>query len=115
MAEKFGIENVKNLVMWAVGTAQKIYSKTTDDGKFDFMDSLSLLGDAVKLVKIIQDADKLKDEWHDMSESERTEINKSVCDKFDILEDKIETVVEETIDMVLYNVKYITDLIEQTK
>ena len=50
-----------------------------------------------------------------MSDAERIEINKAVSEKFDLKQDEIEQQVEESIDLVIKNVKYITDTISRFK
>tara|TARA_R100001460_G_scaffold41842_1_gene77680 strand:- start:25 stop:393 length:369 start_codon:yes stop_codon:yes gene_type:complete len=113
--EKFGIENVKALVLWSVELTQQIYEKIDNDKKLDFFEALSIIPKALELSKIIKNAPMLKEEWQDMSEAERIEINKAVAEKFDLKEDEIELQVEESIDLVIKNVKYITDTISRFK
>ena len=67
------------------------------------------------LQELIKNAPLLKEEWQDMSDAEREEINKAVAEKFDLKQDEIEQQVEESIDLVIKNVKYITDTISRFK
>mgnify|MGYP003130136299 FL=1 len=113
--EKFGIENVKALVLWSVELAQQIYEKIDNDKKLDFFEALSIIPKALELSKIIKNAPLLKEEWQDMSDAERIEINKAVSEKFDLKQDEKEQQVEESIDLVIKNVKYITDTISRFK
>tara|TARA_Y100000592_G_scaffold28829_2_gene45906 strand:+ start:1945 stop:2301 length:357 start_codon:yes stop_codon:yes gene_type:complete len=109
--EKFGVENLTNVVVFAVESVQNVYLKVNDDKKLGFFEALSLIPDVTKLIKIIENGHSLKDEWLDLSALEKASIMSAVQDKFDLADDLVEEVVELSLSIALDVSSFITKIV----
>ena len=99
MKEKFGIKNLKYLIALPVelgNIADSIGSESINWRRwFKLVD---ILGPAVDLLKV--DWSMVKKEYEDLDEAEQAEIKEFVAEKFDIHNDKLEAVIEESFSML---------------
>ena len=70
---KFGVENIKKVVGFALGLANDI-PKALADGKINLKDAPLFLGDAFKLPGVIGAVGQLKNEFLDMDATEAGDI-----------------------------------------
>lgn len=99
--EAFGIENLKRVIglpieLGNIGDA--IGAENSSDWRrwFKLIDALDEVMDLMKV-----DWKILTDELQDISDEEHSELRLFIKEKFDIKEDKLEGIIEETFDILL--------------
>lgn len=99
--EKFGIENLKLLITFPIeiGNVAGTILEDSDKSWKRWLKFISLMPEAISLMKI--DWSKIKDEYLDLSDAEREELKELVKKKFDIHNDKIESVIENSFAILL--------------
>ena len=106
MEEKFGIENVKKLLLWGAKVANTVIEAVTDDpttekdeSNIDVKEGIDI---SFKAITIPFKSFKFAaSEIGDMSAEEKEEINLAFQEEFDITKEEAEVMVEQVIDFVL--------------
>lgn len=106
MEEKFGIENVKKLLLWGAKVANTVIEAVTDDpttekdeSNIDVKEGIDI---SFKAIAIPFKSFKFAaSEIGDMSAEEKEEINLAFQEEFDITKEEAEVMVEQVIDFVL--------------
>lgn len=102
--EKFGIDNLKKLICFPLELGNIAGSILADDtsGWKKWLQMIYVIPDGLELLKI--DWVKLKDEYNDLSDEERSEIRFMMIEKFDIPNDKVEGMIEASF-AILFNIE----------
>jgi hypothetical protein len=111
--EKFGIDNLKKLVVFPMelGNIAGSIIEDQEKGFFKWFKIVYVLLEIIKLLRI--DWSMIKEEYLDLSDAEREEIRQVVKDKFDIKEnDELERKIEASFDLLLDLEKVIRGSIE---
>ncbi len=103
---KLGIANLKLFVAFVLGLQQEIREASKDG--CTFMDSLGLVDNVSQLPALISNAGQIHQEVIDLDEEERAELNFHIQEQFDIPNDRIEAVIEESIDFGFQTWRYIS-------
>lgn len=96
---KLGIENLKLVVRFAIDLGMEI-DKKLEDGKITIWEGLGLIPELKALPNIIAHSEDIRNEFLDLDDSEKTELVGFVKDNFDIENDKVESIIEKSIDMI---------------
>lgn len=96
--EKFGIENIKKFIAFGFGLGTSV-DDAMQDGKITFKDYVLFIDDVMKVPGVIGGAKHLKNELGDFSPDERLALTTWVKNEFDIKNDKVEEVIEKSIDV----------------
>ena len=95
----FGIEKLKLVVIFAVGFIRQI--ETSGKDGWNWRDSFSFIDELMGIPGIISSGDQIAQEFKDLSESERLELEIFFKEEFNIENDKTEAVVENAVGLVL--------------
>ena len=99
---KLGIENLKKAVIAAINLAEKIEKNYSDDGKISFVEALGIgassFGD---VLKVIRSGKQIKAEFLDLDSEEKTELINLVHNELDLENDKLEIIIEKSIDFLV--------------
>lgn len=98
--EKYGVANLKILIALPIeiGNITGAIIASEDKSWKRYLKIFDLFDEAVDFLKV--DWKLLKDEYMDLSEVEKAEIQQSLIDKFDIANDRIESVVENSFSIL---------------
>jgi hypothetical protein len=98
--EKFGIINLKILIALPIeiGNIAGAISKSEDKSWKRFLKLFDLFDEAVDLLKV--DWKLIKDEYLDLSEVEKSEIQQYLIERFDLPNDRIESIVENSFSIL---------------
>lgn len=94
--EKFGVENLKLIIALPIeigNVSMKIYDSADKSWK-RFFSLIETLDEAVDLLKV--NWKLIKDEYLDLSEIEKAEIMQTIKQKFDIADDILEEIIEDS-------------------
>lgn len=97
--EKFGIENLKKLLAFGCAFAAQIASSLADG--FQWTDAFGFVDEAALIPGVVKSIPAVKQELADLSAEERNELNAFLQEKFDIPNDKLESVIEHAIGVGL--------------
>ena len=99
--EKFGIDNLKVLIMFPVelGCIAGDILQDSDKSWKRWLKFIAAVPEAIELLKI--DWSKVKEEYLDLSDAEREVLKELMKDKFKIHNDKIEAVVDDSFAILL--------------
>ena len=102
MTEKLGIDNLKKALIAAINLAKKIEKNYTDDGKISFVEVLGIgassFGD---ILRVIKSGSEIKAEFINLDDNEKDELIQFVKDEFDLENDKIENIVEKSLEFLV--------------
>ena len=99
MSGEFGVENVKKVLLWGAKLSETIVDALLDDGKVSFGEGIQI---GLKAVGIPLNSFKpCLDEFEDLDEDEKQEVQDAFAEEFDISNDKAEEMVEQAMDFVL--------------
>jgi len=102
MAGKLGIENLKIAAEAAINFGMKIEKNLVDDGKISVAEALGIgAGSFGDIVKVIKSGTQIKAEFIDLDDDEREELIDYIEEKFDLENDKVEKVIEKSIEMLV--------------
>lgn len=87
MSEVHGIEKLKVLAMWGIALAEDL-EKTFEDGKFKLVEAFRFVDNFNDLENILPYVEDIKNEFLDLSENERGELENLVKDELGIEESK---------------------------
>lgn len=101
MSEKFGIENLKLLIGLPIELANIGDSIGHENSKswkkwFKLVDCFDEIVDMIKV-----DWSKVGDEYDDLSDFESSELKEHIKNKFDIADDKLEVLIEESLEILI--------------
>lgn len=100
MSQKFGIENIKNVLKLGIGLGEGV-ALSLEDGKFTTGDITNFLPATLSIPAAVGSFGKLKDELKDLDETERTELVEWVKDEFDIPQDQVEEKIEKGLELAI--------------
>lgn len=106
MEEKFGIDNLKKIIALPIelgNIADSIGAENSSNWK-KWLKIIDIFDEVFDLFKV--DFKAIKDEYLDLSESEKEEIKQMMKDKFKIHDEKLEFVIEKCFEM-LFNLESI--------
>jgi len=92
--EKYGIENIKELIGYGIDVGQ-VVKKAKEDGKVDWKDGILFVPVGLKIPVIVRNATKALAEYRDMSDEEREEIKLFVQDKVECDKPEVERLIED--------------------
>lgn len=95
MAELLGIENIKKLVGFSCRLTKQI-NEAGKDG-WQWTDSFGFLDEAVEIPGIAKSFPEIKKELDDLSEAEQVELKAYLQTEFDIPNDAVEVMVENSV------------------
>lgn len=99
MEEKYGIENLKKLVIWIASLADSIIDSILDDGKIKYGEIFEIAFKAISIpVKTFKSLDE---ELMNLSDEERIELITTFSEKFEISNEEAEVKVEQALDFLL--------------
>jgi hypothetical protein len=97
--QKFGIENLKKAVRFAIDLGLQI-EKSGKDG-FTWSDSFSFIDELLQIPGLLKSGDAILAELRELSAEERQELYAYAVAEFDIENDKVEDVVESALGVGL--------------
>jgi hypothetical protein len=100
-----GTDKLKQVIDTGLGlqaTLRAIFA----DGKFQLQEILLLAGNFTAITAVVQTWQEAVQQWKDLDQTERTELNTYFAQKFDIPNDK----VEHFIELALTNVVSLVEL-----
>ena len=106
MESLVGIENLKKAVKFGIDLSKQI-EVSGQDG-FDWKDSFSFFDELMQIPGIIASGDKIKAEFNDLQPEEKTELLNYFKTEFDLADDKLETIIESSLELVLQILTVIT-------
>lgn len=107
--EKLGIEALKKGVKFAVSIASQV-TQVMEDGKFSWMETFSFIDEFQEGVVVIKNGKQIVAELKDLSPEEKTELDAYVKAEFDIADDRVEKIVEDSLSIAFSIVSLIANL-----
>lgn len=101
----FGIENLKKLVGFACGLTKQI-STSLKDG-WQWTDALAFIDEVSAIPGAIKSLPAVKQEIADLSEDEKTELHAYIKEEFDIPDDKVELLIEDSITWTMATINLV--------
>ena len=99
--EKFGIEKIKHGVVSAIKLAENIKEAKEDDGKITFVESVGIGASSfADIVKIVKNGKGIKDEYEDLSDTERYEVVVFVSKELGLSNGKVQNVVLKSLELL---------------
>lgn len=95
--EKLGVENLKKAVKFSIELGQQ-FEKSGKDG-WSWTDSFDFVDEAMALPGIAKAGSSIAAELKDLSNEERDELNAYVAEEFDLENDKVEGIVEDSLNI----------------
>lgn len=108
--EKLGIEKLKRLASIGIEIGGDI-EKALEDGKVSLWEGLGIVPNLKDLGFIIKERKDIKAEYEDLSNAEKEELCLYIKEKFDLKNDKLEMIIEKSLDFAVS----ISDLITSYK
>ena len=97
-----GIDNLKKAIVAVINLGEKIEKNLSDDGKISLAEALGIgtssFGDVVKIIK---SGHEIKDEFLDLDDQEREELIDIVKEELDLENDKIENIIEKSVEFLV--------------
>lgn len=103
-----GIQNLKGALSFAIGLGQA-FDRTFADGQFQFPEVINFVAPLSQAPKSADEWKAIKAELADLSSGERMELDHFIQDEFDIANDRVEAVIEDSIDLVLHIWTFVAD------
>lgn len=94
-----GIENLKKVVVAAIHLANRI-DQVTADGFQPLTDLVSLIPNLGEAVGVIRNGSDAWEEFQNLDDAERTDLQATVKAEFDIADDEVEALVEQAFDTI---------------
>ena len=89
-----GIETIKKDLAILIAVARETDKSLSDDGKISIFEGFNIAIKAVKIWEITKNAKELVEEYKDLDETEKLELQAWFANEFNIENDKIESIVE---------------------
>jgi len=102
----FGIDNLKKIVGFACGLTKQI-SESLKDG-WQWTDALSFVDEISAIPGAIKSLPAVKQEIADLSEDEKADLHAYVKDEFDIPDDKVEVLIEDSIAWTMSTISLVS-------
>jgi len=100
--KKLGIENLKVAIVSVINLGEKIEKNLADDGKISLAEALKIgVGSFGGVIKVIKSGNQIKAEVKDLDSSEIYEMRDLIKEELDLENDKIEIVIEKSIDFLV--------------
>lgn len=96
-----GIENLKIALGFAIGLGEKIEAALADDGKITWSELFSFIPVLTGVPTVVKAAPQLLDEFKDLSQAEKDELNAWLQSELDLSNDKLETYIEKGFELLL--------------
>jgi len=96
----YGTEKLKEALLVLIRFSDAL-DKRLDDGKLSLVEGITLVPKLTKLPQIIADFESIKNEFLDLDEIEKAEINQFIKDELDLVNDKVEDLIESVFDLGL--------------
>lgn len=100
MAEKVGIEQLKELVSFGVKLGNAL-GKALEDGQISLGDASAFFDAALAAPAAFDGIEKIPSELSDLDQAEAASLKAFVAEEFDIPEDNVEKVVESALDLAV--------------
>lgn len=98
--EKFGIENIKDLIGFGLDASQAV-QKAKEDGKVDWKDGFLFIPLLPKIPAAVRSAADIANEYSDLSDAERAEIKAFVVEKVHADNEKVEKLIEDALTLAI--------------
>lgn len=105
-----GIENLKKMVKFSCDFTKQI-STALADGKFQWNEIFGFFDEIMAIPGVVKSFPAIAQEIRDLTEDERDELNDYIQDEFDIPNDQVEAVIENSLSFAFSAVA----LVEQWK
>jgi len=99
MPEKLGVDNLTKVLVATISLMNKL-DEVTQDGYQLVPDSIALFPNLVDVIGVIKNGKTAYLEFLDLDEDEKGEVYATVKAKFDLLDDKLEDVVEKAFVLI---------------
>lgn len=109
MEQLQGIEALKKGVKFAIGLANQV-TEVMKDGKFSWTEGFSFVDELQEGAVVIKTGKQIVEELKELSVEERTELNAYVQSEFDIADDRVEKIVEDSLGIAFSIVSLIASL-----
>ncbi len=96
--QKFGIENIKTVLGWALSFGQEV-SEDLKDKKIKLFEALGFIDNLVDVTKLISAVPQLKDEIADLSIEERSELEAWIQGNYDFT-GPVESIIDAAFDFI---------------
>lgn len=96
----YGIENLKKMVKFACDFTKQI-SEALKDGKFQWTDALGFIDEAAQLPGVAKSFPAIKQELAELDSTERAELYDYIVSEFDIPNDAVEVLVENSLSFAV--------------
>lgn len=80
--EKFGIKNIKVVLVWALGTFQEV-SEALEDKKIKLFEALGFTDNVIGIEKLVKAGPQLQNEIGDLSSDELHEIEEFINENYE--------------------------------
>lgn len=97
---KFGIENLKKAAKFGIELGEQT-SEVLEDGKLKALEMLSFIDELMQLPGVVNAAADIKNEVMELDEADRAELNAYIQAEFDIPNDKLESMIEAGLNVVI--------------
>lgn len=102
MTEKLGIEKLKLAILAVITLGEKI-ENSREDGKTTLIESIAIGTSTLPdVIKIIKNGEQIKAEFLDLDEAEKTEIVEFIKSELDLINDKLEEIIEKAVEIIAY-------------
>lgn len=95
------VKELKELVAFGLSLGSAIDRSLSDDGKITFADAGNLIGPIMKAPAAFAGAEQALVELNALDEEGKKELNEFVKSEFDIADDRIEAIVEESVGVAV--------------
>lgn len=97
---KFGIENIKKIVLFALGFTQQI-SVALADGKFQWTDGFGFIDELTEIPDVVKSFPSIKQEIADLNTEERKQLEEFIILNFNLPKAEIAAAIESSLSFAL--------------
>ena len=113
MPGEFGIEKLKDALLFTIELGEGIAERLEDDGKLSWSEILTLIPKLWPLVGIIRDGNEMVLEFKDLDDQEQAELTQYVESELDIPNEKLEKAIENGWNILVSLLRFIIDWTEE--
>lgn len=99
MAQKFGVQNLKKVISFALSFNEELAS-ALKDGKFKWVEAFGFIDELMQVDDLIKAVPQDKNEIAELSTEEMKELREYVEDNFEIQNATVEEVIDASFDFI---------------
>lgn len=112
--QKMDLKETKEMLSFVLGIFNAV-GKSLEDGKVDVSDIALLLGPLMKVGSAVQGAARIPSELKDLSQEESNELKEFISKEFDIPQDHLEKVLEQSLFIVVKVYQLFMEIVDLRK